>query len=44
MSHAVAILLLILYLGYLLFQMYTHAVRSEVANRMKLICSEPVQG
>jgi Ca2+:H+ antiporter len=27
MSHAVAILLLVLYLGYLLFQMFTHAVR-----------------
>ena len=26
MSHAVAILLLVLYLGYLLFQMWTHAV------------------
>lgn len=26
MSHAVAIILLVLYLGYLLFQMWTHAV------------------
>ena len=27
MSHGVAVLLLLLYLGYLLFQMWTHAVR-----------------
>ena len=29
MSHGVAILLLLLYLGYLLFQMWTHAVGSS---------------
>jgi len=32
MSHAVAILLLVLYLGYLLFQMFTHAVSSSILD------------
>ncbi|OCF54093.1 calcium/proton exchanger [Kwoniella mangroviensis CBS 10435] len=32
MSHGVAILLLLLYLGYLVFQMYTHAVTTTTAS------------
>jgi hypothetical protein len=32
MSHAVAILLLVLYLGYLIFQMWTHAVSLVAAS------------
>lgn len=44
MSHGVAIILLVLYLGYLLFQMWTHAVRISMANATELSEGiEPVQ-
>jgi Ca2+/H+ antiporter len=42
MSHGVAILLLILYLGYLLFQMWTHAVSLEPFPQSRSPCDTSV--
>jgi Ca2+:H+ antiporter len=40
MSHAVAVILLVLYLGYLLFQMWTHAVSDRQTTSHRAVPDE----